>query len=133
MAENKHISIGRLGEDIAVGYLERRGFAILARNYRKKWGELDIVARRAGVVHFVEVKAGSWHRTKWPKEGDPIYRPEDHMHGEKCARMARAVQTYVAEHGLENTAWTADLLVVLINTEIQKARVRVVPNILLTT
>ena len=132
MAKNKHISIGRLGEDIAVGYLQRRGFLVLSRNYRKKWGELDIVVKKNGVVHFVEVKAGSWHTTKWPVEGDPIYRPEDHMHAEKCSRMARAVQTYLLECGLEDTTWTADLVVVLINTETRKARVRVVPDILLT-
>lgn len=131
MTKNKHISIGRVGEDIAAGYLENRGFSILSRNYRKKWGELDIVAKKDGVVHFIEVKAGSWNRDGWPTDGAPVYRPEDHMHDKKCARMARAVQTYLAEYGLEQMEWTADLVVVLLNAETRKARVRIVSDIVL--
>jgi len=55
MAQYKHISIGRLGEDIATGYLKNRGFHIITRNYRKKWGEIDIIAKKDNVLHFVEV------------------------------------------------------------------------------
>ena len=132
MAKNGHISIGRLGEDIASEYLERRGFTIVERNYRKPRGELDIVAQKDGIVHFVEVKAGSWKRSAWPKEGDVVYRPEDHMHAAKCMRMSRAVQSYLRDRKLSpEDEWTADLVVVLINTETRKAQVRVVPNMLL--
>ena len=132
MAESKHISIGRMGESVAVGYLENRGFHIISRNYRKKWGELDIVAKKDRVIHFIEVKAGSWDFDEWPSEGEPIYRPEDHMHSDKCARMARAIQTFLAEKKMgSDTDWTADLVVVLLNTSNHRARIRVVPDILL--
>ena len=47
---------GRSGEDLAADYLRRKGMAILARNYRCRAGEIDIVAREAEVVVFVEVK-----------------------------------------------------------------------------
>jgi len=132
MAQNKHISIGRLGEDIAAEYLSRRGFHIVTRNYRKPWGELDIVAKKGVVVHFVEVKAGSWKKSEWPKDGEVVYRPEDHMHAAKCMRMSRAVRSYLRERKLSSEdEWTADLVVVLINTVTRKARVQVVPNLLL--
>ena len=49
--------LGLLGEDLAVRELERRGYAILARRYRTRFGEIDIVAEDRGVVVFVEVKA----------------------------------------------------------------------------
>jgi len=133
MAENKHISIGRLGEDVASGHLERLGFSVVERNYRKKWGELDIVAKKGGVLHFVEVKAGSWNKVGWPKDGTERYRPEDHMHAAKRLRMGRAVQTYLAEHRLEpETEWTADLMVVLINEETRRAKVILYNDILLS-
>ena len=45
-----------LGEQLASEHLERRGFAILERNYRTRWGELDIVAFDGRVMAFVEVK-----------------------------------------------------------------------------
>jgi len=132
MAKNGHIRLGQVGECVAEGYLKRRGYSILERNYRKPWGELDIVAKHKGLLHFVEVKSGSWKRGTWPKEGEVVYRPEDHMHGEKCARMARAVQTYLSEHGIsEDSDWTADLVIVLLNLDTRKARVRVFENILL--
>ena len=129
MAQNLHISIGRYGEDIAAGYLEKRGYSIVERNYRKKWGELDIVALKQGVLHFVEVKAGSW-TGPWPTEGSEHYRPEDHMHLQKLARMARTIESYCAEHSV-TSEWTADLVVVLINKKDKRAHVQVLPNILL--
>jgi putative endonuclease len=48
---------GKQGEDLACDELARRGYAILARRYRTRYGEIDIVSERAGVVVFVEVKA----------------------------------------------------------------------------
>ena len=49
--------LGKYGEDLAVDELERRGYAVLARRYRTRHGEIDIVARDGETVVFVEVKA----------------------------------------------------------------------------
>ena len=51
--------LGRQGEDIACRELRRRGYAILARRFRTRRGEIDIVARDGDVLVFVEVKARS--------------------------------------------------------------------------
>jgi putative endonuclease len=48
---------GKIGEDRAVEELERRGYAILARRYRSRYGEIDIVATDGDTTVFVEVKA----------------------------------------------------------------------------
>jgi putative endonuclease len=125
MAENQHISIGRLGEDIVEGYLKNRGFLILDRNYRQKWGELDILAQKDGVLHFVEVKAGSWNRVEWPQDGEELHRPEDHVHTNKRSRLARVIETYLKEKRVpEEKEWSVDLAVVLVNKETRQARVR---------
>lgn len=47
---------GRRGEIYAAAWLERRGWTILAQRVRTKAGEVDVVARRPGLVAFVEVK-----------------------------------------------------------------------------
>ena len=52
----KHLEIGRLGEDIACRFLKEKGFKVVERNYWKKWGEIDIVAEKEGVLRFIEVK-----------------------------------------------------------------------------
>jgi putative endonuclease len=48
--------LGKLGEDLACRELERRGYAILARRWRRKQGEIDIIARDGTTLVFVEVK-----------------------------------------------------------------------------
>ena len=49
-------NIGETGEELACCELGRRGYAILARRYRTRLGEIDIIARDEGVLVFVEVK-----------------------------------------------------------------------------
>lgn len=48
---------GRAGEALAAAWLEQRGYRLVARNYRCRGGELDLVALRDGVLAFVEVRA----------------------------------------------------------------------------
>lgn len=50
-------STGFAGEQMASDYLKRQGYEILCRNFREKFAEIDIVARRGEVLCFVEVKA----------------------------------------------------------------------------
>ena len=50
-------TLGKMGEDLACRELERRGYAIVARRYRRRGGELDIIARDGATMVFVEVKA----------------------------------------------------------------------------
>ena len=59
---NARITRGKMGEDLACRELERRGYAIVARRYRRRGGELDIVARDGPTLVFVEVKTrdGRW-------------------------------------------------------------------------
>jgi putative endonuclease len=51
------IAFGKMGEDLAVRELERRGYAVIARRWRCSRGEIDIVARDGETLVFVEVKA----------------------------------------------------------------------------
>lgn len=52
-------NIGAWGEDRAAAYLEKEGYSIVERNYRCKFGEIDIIASKSGTIHFVEVKTRS--------------------------------------------------------------------------
>ena len=48
--------IGKLGEELAAALLEERGYRIVVRNFSCKFGEVDIIARRGGLIAFIEVK-----------------------------------------------------------------------------
>lgn len=50
-------ALGIQGENLAVAEIERRGYAVLARRYRTRHGEIDIVARDGDTIVFIEVKA----------------------------------------------------------------------------
>ena len=50
------LDIGNHGEDLATNYLEQRGFFIVARNWRTRWCEIDIVARHEDCMFFIEVE-----------------------------------------------------------------------------
>jgi putative endonuclease len=57
MAGEGRQSLGKRGEDLACAELRRRGYEVLDRRYRTRFGEIDIVARHRGAIVFVEVKA----------------------------------------------------------------------------
>ena len=52
------VATGQLGETLAVRYLLDQGYAVVERNYRKRFGEVDIIAREQQTLVFIEVKRG---------------------------------------------------------------------------
>jgi len=83
-------SLGVEGEARAAAFLERRGYRILARNARAGGVEIDLVAERAGLVAFVEVKTRRTRR---------FGSPELAVDPRKCARLARGAAAWLREHG----------------------------------
>jgi len=57
MSSDLRQQLGRLGEDLALEHLERLGFRRVARNYRTRFGELDLIVCDDDTIVFVEVKA----------------------------------------------------------------------------
>ena len=92
---------GSAGEEIACRHLERSGFVVLARNYRCRSGEVDIVARDGAETVFVEVKErhGASH-------GEGL---EAVTFG-KRRRIVRAARLYAASHGLSESPIRFDVV-----------------------
>jgi putative endonuclease len=128
----KHNETGSTGERVAAKYLENKGFFIIDRNYRKKWGELDIIAQKDNVLHFVEVKTVSRksYGGKFEQEVNN-YRPEDNMHPWKLQRLRRALQTYLLEKYKTDPVWQFDLACVFLDQEKRVAKVKFIENLIL--
>ena len=123
--------LGDIGENIACDYLKRHGFEILDRNYLRKWGELDIIAKRKGIIRFVEVKSVSCVTLPANVIHEAGYRPEENVHPQKLKRLARAIQTYILEKRLDNMDWQLDIITVKIDKTNRKARVEMLENIII--
>ena len=82
---------GNRGEDVACFYLKKHGFLIQERNYLRKWGEIDIIAVKDKILHFVEVKSVV-------NKGNIGHRPEENVHELKLRKLRRVIQSYLSDH-----------------------------------
>ena len=78
--------IGEVGEMLVVEHLSDMGFTVIDRNYRTKYGELDIVAIKRGEVHFVEVKT---------RTGDAFGLPGEAVDRKKQSHLRLAARIYI--------------------------------------
>jgi len=94
---------GRQAEELAVRFLERRGFKVLARNWRDRRGELDIIAREGNELCMVEVRS---------KSGDSPFLPEASLSPQKIARLTAAANRLLKKHRLHHLPLRLDLMVI---------------------
>ncbi|MCW9054527.1 MAG: YraN family protein [Candidatus Pacebacteria bacterium] len=129
--ETENQRIGRIGENVACTFLMKRGFKIVERNHWRKWGEIDIVAKKQGRLYFVEVKTTAFPgiRSVSPETLDG-YQPEEKVHPQKLKRMSRVIQTYLLEKKYEGE-WQFDVLVVFLDEKRREAKCRYIENVVL--
>ena len=101
---------GDRGEKYTVRYLKKHGWKIVERNYRKKYGEIDIIARKRDLLAFVEVK------TRRQDSPVPAWKAVDR---EKQRKIIMTAKAYLAENRLEINC-RFDVCEVCINSETQK-------------
>ncbi len=82
---SKTQKIGEIGEEKACMFLMKQGFTILERNVANKFGEIDVVAKKAGKHYFFEVKAG--------KQGGFV-NPAENLTKEKLRKFSISVEHY---------------------------------------
>jgi putative endonuclease len=95
------IALGNIGEDLACEELERRGYAIIARRYRRRGGELDIIARDGQTMVFVEVKA---------REGRAFGEACEAVTANKRRTITRLALDYLMRHRLTECACRFDVV-----------------------
>ena len=89
MSADPRQHLGRTGEDLALSHLERLGYALVARNHRTRWGEIDLVVHDGRALVFVEVKT---RRAARSGRG-----PWEALHERKRAQVRRMAAAFLAE------------------------------------
>ena len=88
----KKAEIGRRGEDVALAWLERRGFRLLARNWRGGHKELDLVMESDLGVHIIEVKTLT---------APLVLPPSEKVDTAKQGRLIAAARRFIAERHID--------------------------------
>ena|ERR1035437_381432 len=126
---------GNLGEDLACRFLMKHGFDVIERNYLKKCGEIDIITKKEGKIHFIEVKSVSSETlsdVSHETNRDIGFRPEDNLHPWKLQRLARTIQVYLIEKNVSSeTNWQFDVITVYINKKNLISKVFMLENVVL--
>ena len=111
---NQKSEIGKLGENLACEYLVNKRFTIIERNFRKPWGELDIITKDSrGTLVFVEDKT----MRQYGNSAIAGLRPEDNLTNAKLKKLQRTVSLYASfNQNLINdkNGWRIDLIAITI-------------------
>jgi putative endonuclease len=112
MSNRKKI-VGRCGEDAAGKYLTASGYMILTTNFRTRYGEIDIMAKKDDLPVFVEVKTLMLHTVAYP-ENSKTLRKQAHMHS--------AAEEGLLGHPGSGVSWQV-VVVALEGTPVGKAQI----------
>ncbi|MBI4437277.1 MAG: YraN family protein [Candidatus Omnitrophica bacterium] len=83
---NSRRSLGKAGEILAQRFLQGKGYKILEKNFRCRFGEIDLVAKEGGEIVFIEVKS---------RNGTAFGFPEEQIPWKKRRRLIRLAQFYL--------------------------------------
>lgn len=84
---NQHNKVGKIGEELAKRFLEKQGYKIIEQNYKTKYAEIDLVARKGKELIFVEVRT---------KVGENFGMPEETINKKKMRKLYLNAMAYVS-------------------------------------
>ncbi len=108
--------LGFLAEGIARHYLIKKGYKILAANYKMNFGEIDIIAQKDKTISFTEVKAVS----NFYEGLDPELRVDF----KKKYKLIRLATAYMLNQKTDDLDWQIDIISVIFDQENKKAKIK---------
>lgn len=87
------INSGKKGEDLALGFLRRQGYSIIAKNYKTRLGEIDIIGKDKSYISFVEVRSTN---------SRVFEAPEHTIDRRKQTQIAKVALSYIKRYSLED-------------------------------
>jgi putative endonuclease len=99
MILDKRKILGNNGEQFVCDHLEKDGYIIIARNYRKRFGEIDIIAHKQDTLAFIEVKTRSYH----------FIDPAEIITLSKQKKIIAVAKQFIAAHNYTDTVYRFDV------------------------
>ena len=107
----QHLATGKAGEELAVALLKDKGYKILARNYKTKLGEIDIIACDKDVYCFIEVKT---------RHSDKFGLPSEAVSAFKQRQISKAALVFLKENHLLDKKSRFDVVSIIYAQELPK-------------
>jgi len=98
--------LGKLGESLAAKYLQKRGYSIIERNFRIRYGEIDIIARDGDTLVFVEVKT---------RKSTQFGLPEEVITPKKLHELLQTAAFYNTRHNTHTKKQRIDLIAIRVS------------------
>jgi len=97
----QRMRLGASGERLAAGWLDARGYQMIATNWHCAYGEADLIAEHGGELIVIEVKT---------RGGEALGAPEEAVTAAKRRKLIATAQTYLMEHGIADRAFRIDVI-----------------------
>jgi putative endonuclease len=110
---------GQAAEDVAARFLQSQGYRIVARNWRTRYGELDIIAEDRAALVFVEVRS---------KLSDDPTTPQETITSKKQRQVSQSALAYVSQHNIQDRPCRFDVVEVFLNHDGKPVRVNLLKN-----
>jgi putative endonuclease len=118
----RNFETGFIAESIVSRHLEENGYTVLDHNWRRPWGEIDIVAEKSGVLVFIEVKAATAQ--------NPGFEPELRANSVKMAKVVRTARSYLVHNRYsDDKEWQVDIISVLLDIDGKTAKIKHFKNV----
>lgn len=115
----KHTQFGQYGEDLGIKYLQNKGYLVIDRNFNRKCGELDIIAKKDNKIIFIEVKTRDANKNFEQGAG------EESINYYKQRRLLKTAELYLLEKKLpDNLFWQFDVLSIVIDKQAKIAKIK---------
>ncbi len=99
---NYRIQKGKEGELLVAQYLQKEGFTLITHNYRKRFGEVDIIARKNDIIAFVEVK---WRN-------NPLIDPAELVGPSKQKKIISIAKEFLSKHTYYDVVYRFDVALI---------------------
>lgn len=117
--KNHRQELGSKGEDIAVRFLKKKGYRIIRRNYRCKYGEIDIIAEHDNITAFIEVRT---------IQAENFGTPQDFITNIKTEHISKSALNYIKKENLFDRSCRFDLVAINFSDTLSEPKIEHIEN-----